>query len=387
MAMKQLTKAIGLAAMASSGVVLADTPTLKQVLDASGVTVSGYVDAAYTHYDIDPDDQPGNLLNYFDDNENSFGLKQAGLTISSLPKEGFGALVNITAGSDADDIHSVGGTDSSGFDLTQAYVQYASGPFTVIGGKFNTLAGAEVIAPTGNTNISRSIAFLWALPFTHTGVRLAYVPADTLTLYAGLNNGWDQQKDSNTSKTVELGAIWAPASAVTLAVSAYSGKEVTDETDDFSDTRTLIDAVLTIKPTDKLSLVLNYDAGEQESAGGRGTDDAKWTALVGYVNYQFDDQWRISLRGEQFDDKDGFRTGLKNLSGPFDYDPIEDVTTYLEDSEKSSSFTATVGYAATANFELRGEVRMDKTEEDALVDGDSAEDSQTFFAVEALYKF
>ena len=30
---------------------------------------------------------------------------------------------------------------------------------------------------------------------------------------------------------------------------------------------------------------------------------------------------------------------------------------------------------------------MDKTEEDVLADGDSAEDSQTFFAVEALYKF
>lgn len=372
MAMKQLTKVIGLAAMASSGVVLADTPTLKQVLDASGITVSGFVDAAYTYYDID---QPTGI-NYFDDTENSFALKQAGLTVSSLPKEGFGALVNITAGSDADFIHSYGGTDSSnGWDLTQAYVQYATGPITVMGGKFNTLAGAEVIAPTGNTNISRSIAFLWALPFTHTGIRVAYVPADTLTLYAGLNNGWDQQDDTNTDKTLELGAIFAPSSTFTIAASIYNGKEHVDPTDLTSENtdRFLFDTVITIKPTDSLAFVLNYDYGKQEDAVG-GTDDAKWTSIVGYINYQFSEQWRVSLRGEQFDDKDGYRIGFADLVTG---DP----------SAKITAFTATVGYAATANFELRGELRMDKTEEDALFDDGDAEDSQTYAAIEALYKF
>jgi hypothetical protein len=376
MAMKQLSKAIGLAAMALSGAVLADTPTLSQVLDASGVSVGGYIDAAYTYYDIE---QPTGI-NYFDDNENSFGVKQAGLTVSTLPEEGFGGLVNVTAGSDADYIHSYGGTDSSGFDLTQAYVQYATGPFIVMGGKFNTLAGAEVIAPTGNTNISRSIAFLWALPFTHTGVRLAYTPMDTLSLYAGVNNGWDQQKDLNTKKTIELGAIWSPASMITLAASIYSGKEVIANPITALDTDTnrfLFDTVLTIKPTDALSIVLNYDYGKQDDAildNNGNEDDAEWSSLVGYINYQFNEQWRVSLRGEQYDDKDNWKIGYV------------DVLTGVP-SEKITAFTATVGYAASANFELRGEVRMDNTEEDALIDDGDAEDSQTYFAIEALYKF
>ncbi len=374
MAMKHLTQAIGLAALASSGVVLADTPTLKEVLDASGITVSGYLGAAYTHYDFEPSG-----LNYFDDSENSFGVKQGGLTISSLPEEGFGALVNLTAGSDADYLHSYGGTDSSGWDLTQAFVQYATGPFTIIGGKFNTLAGAEIIDPTGNTNISRSIAFLWALPFTHTGVRLAYAPADTLTLYAGLNNGWDQQDDLNTSKTLELGAIWAPTPMISWAVSIYKGKELIEDPLTLNDTDTdrfLFDTVLTIKPTDALSLVLNYDYGKQDDAvaDGTGTDDAEWRALVGYVNYQFNDQWRVSLRAEQYEDKDNWKIGLGDL---ITGDP----------SEKTKEVTLTVGYAPVANFELRGEVRQDKTEKDAFADGTKAEDTQTYFAVEALYKF
>lgn len=371
MAMKQLSKAIGLLAMATSGTALAATPTLKEVLDASGVTVSGYVDAAYTYYNTDTP----TLLNYFDDTESSFGVKQAALTVSSLPKEGFGALVNITAGSDADWIHSNGGTNSGGFDLTQAYVQYATGPFTIMGGKFNTLAGAEVIAPTGNTNISRSIAFLWALPFTHTGVRLAVAPADGLTLYAGLNNGWDQQDDLNDDKTVELGAIWSPVSSFTWAASIYNGKDPSDPADLTSEAtdRFLFDTVLTFKVTDALTLILNYDLGSQEDGtvdGSGDLDDAEWSSIIGYVNYQFNDQWRVSLRGEQYDDKDGNRI---QFDGP--------------DGEKITSYTVTVGYAPTSNFELRGEVRMDNTDDEVLLDDGEPDDSQTYAAVEALYKF
>jgi len=52
-------------------------------------------------------------------------------------------------------------------------VQYAHGPLTIIGGKFVTLAGAEVINSTLDTNYSRSILFGYAIPFSHTGARSA----------------------------------------------------------------------------------------------------------------------------------------------------------------------------------------------------------------------
>lgn len=384
MAMKQLSQAVAVAAMAMSGAVLADAPSLKEVLDASGITVTGYVDAAYSHYNIDPADQTA-ILNYFDDTKDTFSLKQASVTIASQPKEGFGALVNLTAGNDADKIHSNPVTTSS-FDVTQAFVQYATGPITAMAGKFNTLAGAEVIAPTGNTNISRSIAFLYALPFTHTGARLAYAPVDGLTLYAGLNNGWDQQKDLNNSKTLELGVSWVASDMVSLTLQGYSGKEpITDPmTGNTVDTnRLLVDTVLTIKPTSALSLVLNYDYGKQKDAvlNGAGTDakDAKWTAIIGYINYQFTDEWRTSLRLEQFNDEDGYRIGYT------DQDPTS--SSFGDLSKKTKAVTLTVGYAPSANFELRGEVRQDKTDKDALIDGNSTTDKETFVAVEALYKF
>ena len=381
MAMKQLSKAIGLRAMATSGVALADAPTLKQVLDASGITATGYVDAAYIHYN---NDVPSGI-NYFDDNKNTFDLKQAGLTIASQPKEGFGALVNITGGSDADKIHSFGGS-SSNLDITQAFVQYATGPFTAIAGKFNTLAGAEVIAPTGNTNITRSIAFLNAIPFTHTGVRFAFAPMDTLTLYAGLNNGWDQQKDTNSQKTAELGVAFTPVSALSLTAQIYNGKELSSVTN-VEGNRFLFDTVITVKPIDALSLVLNYDYGKQKDAvsdGSGGTKDAKWSALIGYVNYNFTDQWHMSLRGEVFDDKDGYKLVLSDL------DPTS--SNFGDLSKKTKEITLTLGYSPTASTEIRGEIRRDKTDKDAFVktssaSGDTFTDKQTVVALEAYYKF
>ena len=125
-------------------------PTLDQILDASGISLNGYIDAGYEYSNKTPSDR------VFDNNQNSFDLHQAGLTIAKQPKDGFGGLVNVTAGSDAQLIHSAP-VESSKFDLTQAYLQYATGALTVIGGKFTTLAGSEVIASPSNNNFSRSI--------------------------------------------------------------------------------------------------------------------------------------------------------------------------------------------------------------------------------------
>src|SRR5581483_2493446 len=124
----------------------------------------------------------------FDNQNNSFVLHQVGLTVAKLPKEGAGGLVNLTAGKDAAVIHSFDTMSESQFDVTQAYAQYATGPVTIIAGKFVTMHGTEVIASTGNTNFSRSILF-GSVPFTHTGLRATYAMSDAVSLLVGLNNG------------------------------------------------------------------------------------------------------------------------------------------------------------------------------------------------------
>src|SRR5262249_39183903 len=119
-------------------------PTLDKVLDASGISMNGWIDTAYSHADRNIEAGiHGNGLTFprvFDNQNNSFVLHQVGLQIAKQPKEGFGGLVNVIAGKDAQVIHSFpevaipGNTTSSAsmFDITQAYAQYATGALTII---------------------------------------------------------------------------------------------------------------------------------------------------------------------------------------------------------------------------------------------------------------
>ena len=132
------------AAFAAPATVLAQAvPTLDKVLDASGVSLSGYIDAGYTHANRNVETAFSTRV--FDSQNNSFALHQVGVQIAKQPKEGFGAVVNFTAGSHALVIHSFDTTTESQFDVTQAFGQYASGKMTIMAGKFVTLQETEVI--------------------------------------------------------------------------------------------------------------------------------------------------------------------------------------------------------------------------------------------------
>jgi hypothetical protein len=227
--MKKLVLASAVSALFAAPAIAGQppaVPTLDKVLEASGISVSGYIDAGYTY--ANKNIETGFSTRVFDSQNNSFALHQFGLTVAKQPKEGFGGLVNVTVGKDAQILHSfpefTGTTSGSLFDITQGYAQYASGPITVIAGKYATMHGTEVIASPGNANISRSLLF-GAVPFTHTGVRGTWALNDQYSLMAGLNNGWDQLTDSNKGKTVELGATLNPIKPLTIVLSGMSGKE------------------------------------------------------------------------------------------------------------------------------------------------------------------
>jgi len=319
-------------------------PSLLNVLSTSGIDLHGYVDAAYSYLSGTGQFTSGVADRVFDTEPNSFNLQQAALTVDYLPKDGFGALVNLTAGRDARIIQSAG-ESSSNFDVTQAFVQYGRGPITIIGGKYVTLAGAEFINSTADSNYSRSILFGYAIPFTHTGVRLTYAVSGQLSVIAGVNNGWDQIADSNKQKTGELGVAYTPNKLLSLAVQGYSGNEQLSTGSyigaGLHGRRDLVDGVVTYNATSKLTFILNVDWADQDNATSLidgSTIKAQWGGAAGYANYQFTDQWAVSLRAEYFDDRDGFRTGV---------------------IQQWKEATATLRYMPSAKFELRAEGRYD----------------------------
>jgi len=344
-------------------------PSLADVLTASGLTVSGYVDAMY-----DYSSSPAPSLQEFTYRHSSFTLNQASLTVAYQPKEGFGAVAQVIAGEDGRVLEqsSNPGTalsDNGIFDLTQAYVQYASGIWTLQAGKMLTLVGAEVIAPTGNTNVSRSLLF-FGEPLTHTGVRATAAVNDQVSIIFGVNNGWNIHNDTNPQKTAELGISFTPSKQFVLTLQGYSGSELTAAGDG---NRTIVDGVATFNVNDNLSLVLSADWGQQKNIDAAG-DDAKWSGVAGYFNYALPQNWRVSVRAEYLKDTDGFVGGVPD--------------------QKYKELTVTLGYAPTKNFELRFEGRLDKaTDKVFLKDANATtvnsafDDNQWHFLIEGLYKF
>ena len=354
---------LSLVLLAAAGTALAEeakpaAPALSDVLAASGVTATGYVDGTYSYISVSP---PGSSSV----DNNTFALNQASLSLGYQPTSGFGAFVNAVAGTEAGNgcyapgylPCSTAGSTSS-FNLLQAYVQYISGKTTVYAGKFTTLAGAEVAAPTGDVNISRSLLFWYSEPVTHVGVRVAYAASGTATFTIGANNGWNVDTSAGSGKTLELGASLTPSKSFALAAAAYYGD--VDRANGLN-ARTLVDLVATWTVSPSLTIVGNVDWDKQEFSGG---SSAKWWGAAAYANIALNDKWRTSLRLEYLDDQDGFGTGL------------------VGDGGKVNEGTLTFGYAPSKNFEFRVEGRYDTYKPDA---GENLKVTQAW--LQALYKF
>ncbi len=340
---KHLIAAAMMLGSAASGVAFAadepaaaapTAPSLSDVLTASGITMTGYIAASYYH----SNGYPYNI-HQFDTRHDSFQLDQAGFSVAYQPKEGFGGLVDLIAGEDARSLHAAEDGNDNSFDVRQAFLQYATGPLTIMAGKFVTLAGAEVINPTLNTNYSRSLLFFDSEPLTHTGIRASYAVTDTITVTGGVNNGWNTTSTNYGSKTGELSVAWtAPNKMFALAGNAYFGKN-DPSFYGFDAEKTLIDVVATYNATSQLTFIINFDWDQQKFADN--SPSASWNGAALYVNYAFNDQWRVSVRGEYLDDKDGFVTG---------------------EHQTLKEGTVTFAYMPTKSFEFRVEGRYDKAQ-------------------------
>ena len=349
----------------------------------------------------------------------TFGGKNGQLQLHNLNLQAsytgtFGGKVELSVGEDAAVIHSypqVYGVSSglvpqaqpasdSSVDLTQAYLSYTSGPLSIIAGKFETLAGAEVIEATGNTNYSRSILFGYAIPFTHTGVRASYTVSPSLTANLGFNKGWDDtrslgagayydnpsepQADTN-SLTTELGLAYNPTKALSVTGQLYDG-QVENSAYEYvtpSNNRTLLDLVASYKFSDTITGILNYDTAQQTNAlnlNGAGVNGtAKWSGLAAYLNDQITPKWLLSLRAESFDDANGYR-----LDGPWNTPSLDSVyrvgTTWREG-------TLTGTYTFNKNLSGRAELRSDSASNPIFVKNDGTlGKTNTTFGLEAILK-
>jgi hypothetical protein len=350
----------------------------KKKEESSPFKISGYIDASYNNLQRNYFTS-GAFDRVFDNAQNGLTLQQTAITLAYQPSQGWGGLINPVMGYDTNIFAPYGfkpiaefDSQTFSFDVPQAFLQYTANKLTISGGRFLELAGYEGLDPTQNTNFSRSILYGYAEPFTILGLRGTYVASDKLTLIAGINNGWDNIRDWSRDKTVELSSTYNMNSFFSFLGTIYSGQErVTPQTDIGPEGwRTLIDLIATFNITEKLSFIANYDYGWQTNATlPNGTNNkAIWQGIAGYLNYKLNDCWQTSLRGEYFNDEDGFRTGVRQVW---------------------KEVTLSLAYLPFKNFEIRAETRHDFSNVNSFTNhaGVNTNNNNQSYALEAFYKF
>jgi len=327
------------------------------------IEIHGLVDAYYSANVAGQQTAP-NFLRTFD-SANGFQLAYGKLTVQSAPAPvgfrvdlGFGPVSEFTT-----------------FDhLQQGYVTVKlPGDIIVDGGRFVTNAGAEVIEAKDDWIYSRSLLFNFAIPFTHTGLRVTIpIPGIAgLSAMAGLFNGFDQpagvpgagagvSNKVGSPKMGHLALLYSGPSNTTVTLNGYYG--YTDATQ--GDTKTLLDGTVGRSFGD-LSLNVNADYGRQSGK--------QYWGVAGMARYSFfDDKFRISWRGGYLDDSDG-AAGITNAAG------AKLVNKYWEG-------TLSLSVPGGPNAEFRVEGRYDRST-DARVFKGGTEQGQGTIQVAALAWF
>ena len=311
----------------------AATPTLGDVLKASGISANGYVDFGSTINNRGTNAFAG-IGGLQGATDGAFRLNQVGLAVTTGTSEGFNGTLDLLAGMDAQAIAADGTGD---IKLKQAYVSYGNGGFTVMGGRFITLAGTEVINSSQNANATRSLLFSFVQPAQHTGVRTSYAFGKVVTLTAGLVNSATgaapAANDNNHNKSYEAQVAVTPFDGFNNAVTVYVGNEAPSGT--ATNNPLLVDLVSSLQVTKAISLGLNYDHQRNGTAG------QQINGLAGYASLQICDALRLGGRAE-------FVKQTNNAAGT------------LGTNVNNQEYTFTTDYAVSKNFNVLSDLRWDK---------------------------
>jgi hypothetical protein len=319
------------------------------------VTFSGFVDAYYSYNSNGADDsQPGsvrsNKYHNFDmvANDLNVSLVEVNIVKPVDDKNKAGFYIGLAFG-EAADVIACGGPcsgqpESAYKNIRQAYASMILLPGLQLDfGKYVTQMGAEVIESKDNWNYTRSLLFVEAIPYYHSGARLTYTLNDMFYVQGQVANGWNNVSETNNGKYygVQLGVT--PVKPLPIIINyAVSSEQASSGFDALS----LLDVIATYNVTDSLSFMANYDTATQKN--GLATGDAKWDGFAVYGRYAFTSTMAAAVRFEQFNDADGLRTSVMTGNG----------------GQKLTEETVTLEHNSLAGCLVRLEYRHDSTNVD-----------------------
>jgi hypothetical protein len=275
----------------------------------------------------------------------------------------------------------------------------AGGSLDLKVGQYASPLGAETILASANPLYSHSYIFNFGLPFKHTGALATLHLSGGIDLYGGVDSGVNtslgKDGDNNDAWSGLFGFGYANAdSTVTLVALTHVGPENASAKAPLGfanandELRWINDAVLTVKPSDNLTLIteLNYIRDDLVKAEGFGAAQ--------YATWKFDDTLSLTGRAEVWRDVQGFYVAA--FQGNQDY-------VLAEAGEPTRSPVLSAGQGATYGaltlgltwkpdnwgmpdgFALRPEIRFDRSLGDARPFDNG--DSQTTFGLDVLIPF
>lgn len=415
----------------------ADAPSMWK---AMGFQLSGAVEASYTQNFNSPNTNL-NQLRIFDTQSSSFVPQVAQFMVerpaaagSATDRIGFRARVNFGAQSRFSRARTnyQPGTDSTELDVHELYAEYIApigNGLKIQVGKINTLIGLEVINSWENPNFSRSFTFGLAQAFTETGIRFTYPFTSWATAAVGLINGWDNIEDNNHGKTVTWNLALTPHPMFGISFYGSYGPEQSNGNAAFGNAgtgictsgttgcdpnskRTVVGSLITIKPTDKDTLIIEPYYGNETNASAfniaSGTGgNARWNAILAYYTHDFNDQtqphaFSARVRGEIFEDAGGARTcvGGNNFNGGANvcagpaaaggFAPgggFFNAATGIGQPQTLWETTWTLQYKPAPSLMTRVEYRYDHSNKNVFLDGDKAINHQQTIGFSVVYLF
>ena len=374
---------------------------LAKPLDMVGINIYGYVEGGYFHDFSAPGTGHGPTFIGFNSYKDAATLDKISLnverTVDPTKKQfDFGFHVEGIWGTDAAFVHSNGLFDSQTSryqgDLLQAYVDVTLPdlPVRIRAGKWLALEGFEQFSANiygafgdpARALYSYSYQYLYAEPFTQTGVLATYVLNPQWSFDAGFTRGWNQSvKDANEVLDF-LGRItFTPSDKTSVTFVMTEGPEYPTgfghnlPKGDPHHWWTALDLVVTQKITEKLSVGLGGDYVYARQIPNLADGSKQWGGVAGYVSYAFDPHVTFNTRLEWYRDAaNGFSTGAPAIASHYDY------------------YEATVGVAIKpfpkdkflSKWLLRPEVRYDYADHAVFDRGDR---NQFTLSADALFTF
>jgi Putative beta-barrel porin-2, OmpL-like. bbp2 len=259
-----------------------------------------------------------NQFRAFDTRANQPALGLLRLTGAHAP-DPLGFRLDLAAGDFADNyLHfDPAATQYPALSRGLSYVEQAfvtvkvpvAGGLSVDAGKFGTPVGLEDNEALTNWNYSRSLLYLLAEPSYHTGLRATLAATPSLAFSAFWVNGWDTNVlDGNAMRTFAGAVTWNPSAKIEVVADYMGGPEraptrLGDPTLAF---RSMLDAYATYDLTREVSFAWTGDYGHDATCGG-----VAWWGAGGYLRYRPREWVAWTVRGEHYDDSNGFTTGTR----------------------------------------------------------------------------